>query len=108
MSEREVRVGANRGRTQRRAYTEDGDGKVAKTTGVAPINGRAFFPSAKIEVTVDGVRHTERHVDGGVSQALFFRAPFVPPDDRSDVAARDLAGAKVWSSQRLVDSRKAV
>ena len=37
-----------------------------------------FFPAAKIDVTVDGVRHTERHVDGGVSQALFFRPPYVP------------------------------
>ena len=56
-----------------------------------------FFPAAKIAVTVDGVRHTERHVDGGVSQAVFFRPPYVAPEERSDVAARDLAGAKVYA-----------
>ncbi|HEX4611468.1 MAG TPA: hypothetical protein VH092_24960 [Urbifossiella sp.] len=55
-----------------------------------------FFPSAKIEVTVDGRRYTERHVDGGVSQSVFFRPPYVPPEERSDVAARDLAGTKVY------------
>ena len=55
-----------------------------------------FFPAAKIEVTANGVRYTERHVDGGVSQAVFFRPPFVPPEERSDVAARDLAGTKVY------------
>jgi predicted acylesterase/phospholipase RssA len=55
-----------------------------------------LFPSAKIKVSVDGVPYTERHVDGGVSQALFFRPPHVAPDQRSDVAARDLGGAKVY------------
>jgi hypothetical protein len=38
-----------------------------------------FFPSQHIPVTVDGRRYVERHVDGGVSQALFFRPPYVPP-----------------------------
>ena len=55
-----------------------------------------FFPAAKIDVTVGGVKYTERHVDGGVSQSVFFRPPYVPPEARSDVAARDLAGAKVY------------
>lgn len=55
-----------------------------------------FFPAAKIKVSIDGVAHAERHVDGGVSQALFFRPPFVPPEERSNVAARDLAGTKVY------------
>ncbi|QEL15241.1 patatin-like phospholipase family protein [Limnoglobus roseus] len=55
-----------------------------------------FFPAAKIGVTVDGVCHVERHVDGGVMASLFFRPPYVPPEERSDVAARDLAGAKVY------------
>jgi predicted acylesterase/phospholipase RssA len=55
-----------------------------------------FFPAVKIAVTIDGVPYTERHVDGGVSQALFFRPPFVASDQRSDVAARDLGGAKVY------------
>ncbi len=55
-----------------------------------------FFPSSKIEVTIDGIQHTECHVDGGVSQALFFQPPHIPPEQRSNVAARDLAGAKVY------------
>jgi hypothetical protein len=55
-----------------------------------------FFPSAQIDVEVDGRRYTERHVDGSVSQSLFFRPPYVPPEERSGVAARDLAGAKVY------------
>jgi len=55
-----------------------------------------FFPSSKIDVTIDGVQHTECHVDGGVSQALFFKPPYIPPEQRSNVAARDLAGAKVY------------
>jgi Patatin-like phospholipase len=66
--------------------------KVLLGSSAAP----GFFPSAKIEVSVDGVSHTERHVDGGVSQSLFFRPPYLPPGERSDVAARDLAGAKVY------------
>jgi predicted patatin/cPLA2 family phospholipase len=46
-----------------------------------------FFPAAKIDVSVDGVSHTERHVDGGVSQSLFFRPPYLPQTERSGVAA---------------------
>ncbi len=55
-----------------------------------------LFPSANISVTVDAVRYTEKHVDGGASHSVFFRPPFVAPDQRSNVAARDLGGAKVY------------
>ncbi len=55
-----------------------------------------FFPAAKISVSVDGKCFVERHVDGGVSRSVFFRPPYVRPEDRSNVAARDLAGAKVY------------
>ncbi len=67
-------------------------GKVMLASSAAP----GFFPAVQIEVNVDGVKHTERHVDGGVSQAVFYRPPYVPPEERSNVAARDLAGAKVY------------
>ena len=67
-------------------------GKVILASSAAP----GFFPAVPINVTVDGIPHTERHVDGGVSQALFYRPPYVPPENRSDVAARDLAGSKVY------------
>ena len=36
-----------------------------------------FFPPVRIPVTVDGQELTERHVDGGVTNALFFRPPYV-------------------------------
>jgi predicted acylesterase/phospholipase RssA len=39
-----------------------------------------FFPPVRIPVTVDGKRLEERHVDGGVSNSLFFRPPVPPPD----------------------------
>ncbi|MFO0866184.1 MAG: patatin-like phospholipase family protein [Gemmataceae bacterium] len=55
-----------------------------------------IFPSSKIEVTIDGVCHTERHVDGGVSQEVFFRPPYVRPEEQSNVALRDLAGVTVY------------
>jgi predicted acylesterase/phospholipase RssA len=67
-------------------------GKVLLASSAAP----GFFPAVKIDVTVNGVPHTERHVDGGVSQALFYRPPYVSPEARSNVAARDCAGAKVY------------
>jgi len=66
--------------------------KVLLGSSAAP----GLFPAAQIPVQVDGVRYTERHVDGGVSQSVFFRPPDVLPEDRSDVAARDLGGAKVY------------
>jgi predicted acylesterase/phospholipase RssA len=55
-----------------------------------------LFPSSKINVSVDGTSLTERHADGGVSQNVFFRAPYVPPEERSDKAVRDLTGVKVY------------
>jgi hypothetical protein len=66
--------------------------KVLLGSSAAPV----LFPSSKIEVSVDGVPYTERHVDGGISHAVFFRPPHIPPEQRSNVAARDLAGAKVY------------
>jgi hypothetical protein len=73
-----------------------GDRELIKKVILGSSAAPGFFPSAKIQISVDGVSHTERHVDGGVSQSLFFRPPYLPPSERSDVAARDLAGAKVY------------
>ena len=42
-----------------------------------------FFPPVTFQTNVDGHPHEEVHVDGGVSRALFFRAPHVPPADRA-------------------------
>ncbi|MCE9563153.1 MAG: patatin-like phospholipase family protein [Planctomycetes bacterium] len=41
------------------------------------------FPASKIDVYVDGKCYTERHVDGGVSQGLFFYPPYVSPEARN-------------------------
>ena len=55
-----------------------------------------FFPPAKIPVEVDGQRFVERHVDGGVSQALFFRPPYVAPEFENDPQA-SLYGIDVFA-----------
>ena len=41
-----------------------------------------FFPTVEIPVVVDGRRYIERHVDGGLTQPLFFRPPYIPPEQR--------------------------
>ena len=56
-----------------------------------------FFPPQHITVDLDGQCLTERHVDGGVSQALFMAPPYVPPEQRSKNANHDLAGANVYA-----------
>ncbi len=73
-----------------------GDRKLIGQVLLASSAAPGYFPAVKIDVVVDGEPHTERHVDGGVSQALFYRPPYLPPEARSDVAARDIAGAKVY------------
>ena len=78
------------------ARNEPGDRELMIQAILGSAAPAGFFPAAKIAVCVGGKRYTERHVDGGVSQALFFRPPYVPPQERSDVAARDLAGTKVY------------
>jgi hypothetical protein len=40
-----------------------------------------FFPAVKIRVNVNGQMLEERHIDGGVSNALFFRAPYMSPEE---------------------------
>jgi predicted acylesterase/phospholipase RssA len=57
--------------------------------GSSAIHG--FFPPQRIPVTVDGRRYVERHVDGGVSQSLFFRPPV------GNQAADALAGTDVYA-----------
>jgi hypothetical protein len=41
-----------------------------------------FFPAVEIPVEIDGKQYVERHVDGGLTQPLFFRPPYIPPDQR--------------------------
>lgn len=55
-----------------------------------------FFPPSRIWVTVNGKPYLERHVDGGVSNALCFRPPFVPEEKRGDPAELALSGNNVY------------
>ena len=55
-----------------------------------------FFPPSPIPVTVDGREFVERHGDGGVSQGIFFRPPYTPPDAAGGTGTRSLAGVQVW------------
>jgi len=43
----------------------------------------AFFPAVEIPIDVDGKEYAERHVDGGLTQPLFFRPPHIPEEHRS-------------------------
>ncbi|MFO0805955.1 MAG: patatin-like phospholipase family protein [Gemmataceae bacterium] len=54
------------------------------------------FPPQHIDVDVDGRCVTERHIDGGVSQALFIHPPYLPPEHRSKVPNADLAGTNLY------------
>ncbi len=40
-----------------------------------------FFPSERFNITIDGRPYEEMHVDGGVARALFFRPPYIPPEE---------------------------
>lgn len=54
------------------------------------------FPPQHIQVEVDGVCVTERHVDGGVSQAIFIHPPYISPVHRSAAPNADLAGTNLY------------
>lgn len=54
------------------------------------------FPPTKIDVFVDGECRTERHIDGGTSQALFFYPPYVPPAERTPQTL-NLVGTNVYA-----------
>jgi predicted acylesterase/phospholipase RssA len=56
-----------------------------------------FFPPVQIPITVNGVPHMERHVDGGVTASLFFRPPWIPPEQR-----RDHTGASLYDSDLYI------
>ena len=55
-----------------------------------------FFPPVRIPISVDGKVYEERHVDGGVSSALFFRPPYVPPEKRADASANSLYNTDLY------------
>ena len=61
--------------------------------GSAAIPG--FFPPSRIPVTVDGKVYEELHGDGGTSMSIFFRPPYVPPEQRTE-QGMDLAGVDLY------------
>jgi predicted acylesterase/phospholipase RssA len=63
--------------------------------GSAAIPG--FFPPAKVDVWADGRCYTERHTDGGVSEGVFFRPPYVTAEEQGAPAAPYMAGTRVWA-----------
>src|SRR5262249_20798692 len=46
--------------------------------------------------TVDGRRHVERHIDGGVSSSMFFAPPYVPPEQRAHLPPNWLHGSDLY------------
>ncbi|MDY3555106.1 patatin-like phospholipase family protein [Gemmata sp. JC717] len=54
-----------------------------------------FFPPSKIPVTVDGKTYVEEHGDGGTTVSIFFRPPFVPPEQRTKQGP-DLVGVDLY------------
>jgi hypothetical protein len=74
-----------------------GDRELIRQILLASAAIPGFFPAAKVDVLVDGRCYTERHIDGGVSEALFFRPPYVPPEQQADPAALNMAGTQVWA-----------
>ncbi|WP_020471130.1 patatin-like phospholipase family protein [Zavarzinella formosa] len=72
-----------------------------------------FFPPVRIPVTINGEKFVERHVDGGVTSALFVRPPWLPPEQRRDPTKSGLYGSnmyvmvagKLYADQEEVRSR---
>jgi len=55
------------------------------------------FPPVTIPITIDGKPYIERHVDGGVTQALFFRPPQIRHEDQADPIKASLYGSDIYT-----------
>jgi len=62
--------------------------------GSAAIPG--FFPSTKIDISIDGKKYAEKHVDGGVGQGIFWRPPSIPAEKLREPNTFPLAGTRTW------------
>ncbi len=56
-----------------------------------------FFPPVRIGVTVDGQPFDELHTDGSVSNALFFRPPYLPKGCRNNPDRTCLYGSNLYA-----------
>jgi predicted patatin/cPLA2 family phospholipase len=55
-----------------------------------------FFPPVRIAVVVDGTRHVERHIDGGITSSMFFAPPWVSPEQRENLPSTWLYDSNVY------------
>lgn len=74
---------------------DPGDRELIHKILLGSIAVPGFFPPSKIPIKIDGKEYFELHGDGGVSQAIFFRPPYLPPEQRTEVD-RDLAGTDLY------------
>ena len=56
-----------------------------------------FFAPVKVPVNINGQVYEERHIDGGVTTALFFRPPYIPPSKHGDICYRSLYDSDVYA-----------
>jgi predicted acylesterase/phospholipase RssA len=73
-----------------------GDRQLFRNILLASAAIPGFFPPVRLGVTVDGVPHIERHVDGGTSSSMFFAPPWVPPEQRDKLPASWLYGSDLY------------
>ncbi len=64
-----------------------------------------FFPPSRIKVTVDAKEYVELHGDGGVSQAIFYRPPYLPPGERTDTALNGTDLYMILAGKLYVDAQ---
>jgi hypothetical protein len=73
-----------------------GDRELIRNVLLASTSIPGFFPPVRIPITVDGVRHVERHIDGVTSSSMFFAPPWVPPEQRASLPAGWLYGSDLY------------
>ncbi len=78
------------------ARDNPGDRELIWNILLASASVPGFFPPVEIPITVDGVRHVERHIDGVTSSSMFFAPPWVPPEKRDSLPAGWLYGSDLY------------
>ena len=63
---------------------------------VASCSIPGFFPSVRFDVLIDNAAFQELHVDGGITQSMFFRAPHVEPSQRETFGPQSLADSNLY------------
>jgi hypothetical protein len=78
------------------ARDNPGDRELMRNVLLASASIPGFFPPVQIPITVDGVPHVERHIDGVTSSSMFFAPPWVPPEQRANLPAGWLYGSDLY------------